>query len=106
MQIFNKLLFTRIDITLDSCVYGTIKTCSIVLAHVIVVDALTIAVLLMIQDLSCLLVDELVEENCKETGAKWNRRVQVDRVPRREPIAEERGHLNTDSDGGVHHCAK
>ena len=47
-------------------------------SHVVVVDALSIAVDLVIENLSRLLVDELVEEHSNEGGTEGDDRVQVD----------------------------
>ena len=55
---------------------------SVMLTHVVVVDGITVAVVLMVQYLPRLLVDQLVEEHGEERGAERDNRIQVNRVPR------------------------
>ena len=55
-----------------------------------------------IQDSLRVLVNKLKEQNCGKGGGEGHGRVQIDRIPAREALAEQARHLNTDCRGGVH----
>jgi len=80
---------------------------SVVLANSLVaLAASAIAVVVLVgQERLRLLVDELVEKDGEECSAKGNGRVEIDCFPGIESLIEQRGKLDSSSDGRVHYSA-
>ena len=63
---------------------------------------ITFLIVVAIQDGLRVLVNELKEQHRGKGGTEGHGRVQIDRIPAREALAEQARHLNTDCRGGVH----